>query len=227
MFGLPLGVVAFGAWMLIMNDRSRNASQNQKPNIQAPKAGNSSVTAKTQTGLPKSEEAILFNDQAMMLSLQGNRDAAMELWAKSALEGVANALASFSWTALKSERFDDAIALHIECFKKLSIGNDAYQLANCESNYALNLLASTGDLEASKQIWISNSKTSHAESKFYPVLAAHLQGNISERDELSRVLKKSDWDEVRKTMFEEKLSAKGWFKDWCSQSLELIDQLKP
>ena len=32
MFGLPLGVVAFGMWMLLMNDRSRNLSQTQKPN---------------------------------------------------------------------------------------------------------------------------------------------------------------------------------------------------
>jgi len=31
MFGLPLGVVAFGVWMLLMNDRSRNVSQAQKP----------------------------------------------------------------------------------------------------------------------------------------------------------------------------------------------------
>jgi ribosomal protein L40E len=31
MFGLPLGVVAFGMWMLLMNDKSRNVSQAQKP----------------------------------------------------------------------------------------------------------------------------------------------------------------------------------------------------
>jgi tetratricopeptide (TPR) repeat protein len=228
MFGLPLGVVAFGMWMLLMNDKSRNASQVQKPiSTPTPVAQTPAVNPGSHTGLSKNDEAILFNDQAVVLDLQGNRDAAMELWTKAALAGVANALASFSWIALKAGRFDDAIELHKECFKRLTIGNDAYQLANCESNYALNLLASTGDLEVSKQIWISKIATKHAESKFYAVLAAHLQGNSQERDDLAKTLVKSDWDEVRKTMFEEKLSSKGWFKDWCSQGLDLIDQMKP
>jgi tetratricopeptide (TPR) repeat protein len=227
MFGLPLGVVAFGAWMLLMNDKSRNASQVQKPmNTPTTAAQTPAVNPGSHTGLSKNDEAILFNDQAVVLDLQGNRDAAMELWTKAALAGVANALASFSWNALKAGRFDDAIELHKECFKRLTIGNDAYQLANCESNYALNLLAAKGDLEAAKQIWISKIGSKHAESKFYAVLAAHLQGYSQERDDLAKSLANSDWDEVRKTMLEEKLSSKGWFKDWCSQGLELIDQLK-
>jgi hypothetical protein len=226
MFGLPLGVVAFGAWMLIMNDRSRNASQGAKPKTTLPPS-NAPVANNSGAWLSKKDEAILFNDQAVVLDLQGNRDAAMELWAKAALAGVANALASFSWTALKLERFDDAISLHSECFSKLTIGNDEYQLANCESNYALNLLASKGDLEVSKQIWISNKASKHAESKFYAALVAHLQGNATELENLAKELDKNDWEEVRKTLFEEKLSSKGWFKDWCSQGLELIDQMKP
>jgi tetratricopeptide (TPR) repeat protein len=226
MFGLPLGVVVFGMWMLLMNDKSRNASQSHKPtNTTAPIAQTPAINSGTQTGLSKNDEAILFNDQAVVLDLQGNREAAMELWTKAALAGVANALASFSWIALKAGRFEDAIALHDECFRSLTIGNDAYQMANCESNYALNLLASKGDLEASKQIWISKMSTKHAEAKFYAVLAAHLQGNLEERDVLAKTLAKSEWEEVRKTLFEEKLSGKGWFKDWCSQGLELIDQL--
>lgn len=180
----------------------------------------------SQTGLSKKDEAILFNDQGVLLDLQGNRDAAMELWTKAALAGVANALASFSWTALKAERFEDAITLHEECFPKLNVGIDAYQMANCKSNYALNLLAYSGDIQRSKNIWLSNKNSNHAESKFFAILAASVQGNLDESMELAKVMTASDWEEVRSTLFEEKLSNKGWFKDWCSKGLDLINDIR-
>ncbi len=180
----------------------------------------------SQTGLSKKDEAILFNDQAVLLDLQGNREAAMELWTKAALSGVSNALASFSWNALKTERFEDAISLHEECFPKLNVGIDAYQMANCKSNYALNLLAHSGDIQRSKDIWLSNKHSNHAESKFFAVLAASVQGKLDESMELTKVMTASDWEEVRSTLFEEKLSNRGWFKDWCSQGLELIKDIR-
>jgi hypothetical protein len=183
--------------------------------------------AGTQTGLNKQDEAILFNDQAVLLDLQGNRNAAMDLWAKAALAGVANALASFSWNALRDEKYQDAIDLHNECISKLSIGNDSYQLANCHSNYALNLLASTGDVKKSQEIWIANSNGNHPESKFYAVLAAHTQGDFAVRDKYAKLLNSTDWSEVRSTLFEEKLTAKGWFKEWSKKGIELIDEIGP
>jgi hypothetical protein len=183
--------------------------------------------AGTQTGLNKRDEAILFNDQAVLLDLQGNRKAAMDLWAKAALAGVANALASFSWNALRDEKYQDAIDLHNECISKLSIGNDSYQLANCHSNYALNLLASTGEVKRSQEIWIANSNGNHSESKFYAVLAAHIQGDLAMRDKYAKSLNSSDWSEVRSTLFEEKLTAKGWFKEWSNKGIELIDEIGP
>lgn len=181
----------------------------------------------TQTGLNKQDEAILFNDQAVVLDLQGNRNAAMDLWAKAALAGVANALASFSWNSLRDGKYQDAIELHNECFPKLHIGNDAYQLANCLSNYGLNLLASTEDMKKSQAIWVENFASNHPESKFYAVLAAHMQGNKAERDKYANNLSSSDWSEVRSTLFEEKLTAKGWFKEWSSKGIELIDEIGP
>jgi hypothetical protein len=183
--------------------------------------------AGVQTGLNKQDEAILLNDQAVLLDLQGNLNAAMDLWAKAALAGVANALASFSWNALREENYQDAIDLHNECISKLSIGNDSYQLANCRSNYALNLLASTGDLKNSQEIWIANFSSNHPESKFYAVLAADIQGDAIERDKYAKRLSSNDWLEVRATLFEEKLTAKGWFKEWSRKGIELIDQIGP
>jgi tetratricopeptide (TPR) repeat protein len=183
--------------------------------------------AGTQTGLNKQDEAILFNDQAFVLDLQGNRNAAMDLWAKAALAGVANALASFTWNSLRDGKYQDAIELHNECFPKLHIGNDAYQLANCLSNYGLNLLASTGDIKKSQAIWIENFNSNHPESKFYAVLAAHIQGDIAERDKYAKRLNSTDWSEVRSTLFEEKLTAKGWFKEWSNKGIELIDEIGP
>ena len=201
-------------------------SQNQNPQntqlVQPP-----IQHAGTHTGLNKQDEAILFNDQAVLLDLQGNRNAAMDLWAKAALAGVANALASFSWNSLREGTYQDALDLHNECISKLYIGNDSYQMANCRSNYALNLLASTGDVKNSKEIWIANFNSNHPESKFYAVLASHIQGDLTERDKNAKALNSSDWSEVRSTLFEEKLTAKGWFKDWSSKGIELIDEIGP
>lgn len=218
--GVGLGGVIGRALSGDLDSHSQNMASNPVSQSQIQHAG-------SQTGLNKVDEAILFNDQAVLLDLQGNRKAAMDLWAKAALAGVANALASFSWNALRDEKYQDAIDLHNECVSKLSIGNDSYQLANCQSNYALNLLASTGKVKKSQEIWIANSNSNHPESKFYAVLAAHTQGDLAARDKYAKALNSSDWSEVRSTLFEEKLTAKGWFKEWSSKGIELIDEIGP
>jgi tetratricopeptide (TPR) repeat protein len=172
------------------------------------------------------DKAILLNNQGWEQSQAGNLNSAMGLWTESALGGIGNALGNFTWYSLREERYDDAISLHEECISSLKFANSPNDIAKFKSNYALNLLAKSGDIQKSKEIWISNSAANDPESRFYAALAALLQGNQIEYEELIKKVSADDLDNMRKILFKEKISSKGWFKDWCSKGLDLINDIR-
>ena len=171
------------------------------------------------------DKAILLNNQGWEQSQAGNLNSAMGLWTESALGGIGNALGNFTWYSLREERYDDAISLHEECISSLKFASPN-DIAKFKSNYALNLLAKSGDIQKSKEIWISNSAANDPESRFYAALAALLQGNQIEYEELIKKVSADDLDNMRKILFKEKISSKGWFKDWCSKGLDLINDIR-
>ena len=165
-------------------------------------------------------------EYGMYLYESGNKDSGTEYITKAAIKGHANALASCTWHSLKNGEHDDAITLYKACRTKLSLGDTAYQLANCDSNYWLNALALGGSEEGAEKTWLINgAKTGHLESIFYPIALAHRRKDISKRNKLAHSLDSSQWVEIKESMLEEQLTSKGWFKQWCADAYKMIEEL--
>jgi len=173
-----------------------------------------------------SEDPATMNDYGLYLYESGNKETGLEYLTKAAIKGVANALASFTWFNLKTGDHEDAVTLYKACRVKLHIGDTAYQLANCDSNYWLNSLALGGSEKDAEKTWLINgAKTGHLESNFYPIVLAHKAGDIQKRDKLALNIKKNQWQEIKDSMLEEQMTSKGWFKKWCADSYQVIEIL--
>ena len=127
--------------------------------------------------------AISLNNNAYALSNEGKLDLAMELWVQSAMGGVPNALASYLWYALKTGKHTDAIKLYESCIEEIDFSIDPGQKSNCESNYALNLVAATENTSLGDAIWMRNSESGHLESKFFALQCA-IMDDSAEREKL-------------------------------------------
>lgn len=172
------------------------------------------------------EDPATMNDYGIYLYQSGNKDTGLEYLTKAAIKGVANALASVTWYNLKSGDHEDAVTLYKACRVKLNIGDTAYQLANCDSNYWLNSLAIGGSEKDAEKTWLINgAKTGHLESLFYPIVLAHKAGDTDKRDKLAKTLTSAQWQEIKDEMLEEQMTSKGWFKKWCSDSYKMIEEL--
>lgn len=196
----------------IQNLKALNDSKNQQQ-----------LEAEFQKALAN-EDPVVMNDYGIYLYESGNKETGLEYLTKAALKGVAHALASVTWYKLRDGEHDDAITLYKACRVKLSIGDDPYQLANCDGNYWLNSLALGGSEKDAEKTWLLHStKVNHAESFFYPVVLAHRAKDFAKRDKLAKSLKKEHWEEMKEVMIEEQMLAKGWFKKWCSDANKVIE----
>ncbi len=156
----------------------------------------------------------------------GDLKGAKSWWKRAAELGSANALASFTWFCLKNGEHQDAITLYKACRIKLSSGATPYELANVDSNYWLNALALGGSEKDAEKTWLLNgAKTNHTESLFFPILLAHRVKDIKKRDHLAKTLTNEQWIKIKKEMIEEQMTSKGWFKKWCQDAFEMIEEL--
>lgn len=176
--------------------------------------------------LLQAEDPIAMNNYAHWLYHEGgNRELGMEYFAKAAMKGQANSLASFLWFSLKIDEIDDAVTLYEACRNKL-LPTDKDQLANIDSNYALCILASGGHSEEALALWATHrAKTMHPECHFFPVVLAHKENDFQLRDSLAANVSNQIWKEMKDLMLEQQMTSKGWFKNWCKDSYKVINEL--
>jgi hypothetical protein len=159
-----------------------------------------------------------INSRYMQAS-QLNIEDRLNLFKALVKEGSSSSLASFTWYCLLHGRSEEAIKLH-EAYRGAvthSAGNNlSYELANCDSNYALNLLAAGRPISQVKGMWDKNIGTGHAECIFYSRVA-QIEAGKQGADSLLTLTK-----QVKKEMREILTSGEaesGWYKSWCSQNL--------
>jgi tetratricopeptide (TPR) repeat protein len=168
--------------------------------------------------------AISLNNNAYALSNEGKLDLAMDLWVQSAMGGVPNALASYLWYALKTGKHTDAIKLYESCIQEIDFSIDPRQKSNCESNYALNLVAATENTSLGDAIWMRNSESGHLESKFFALQCAIMDDSAEREKLLAERISLSEFKLITKELIENQLTSKGWFQTWCQHGEKIAKE---
>ncbi len=143
--------------------------------------------------------------------------------AQLAREGHASALASFTWRALEIGEHETAIALFEETRESLreAAGGPkklSWELANCDSNHALNLLATGKTIDEVTQYWEKNTSSGHNECNFYVIIAKVKLGELDPTF-LTEIFAKTHRNEFLQTLIEGSTSS-GWYKTWTKEILE-------
>jgi tetratricopeptide (TPR) repeat protein len=171
-----------------------------------------------------SDEALAQNNRGFELMSEGNISAAMELWVKASIGGVPNALASYLWYALKQGLHKEAIKLYEICIEDIDFSISPDQKENCESNYALNKVALTGDLREGELIWTENLGSNHLESKFYALMVAVRNKAEKKEVEIASKITALEFKSISKQLLKDELTSSGWFKLWCAEGGDLAQR---
>lgn len=166
--------------------------------------------------------SISTEDRQYLKAREGLSSADMENLAELAKEGHASALASFTWKCLNSDQFDRAIALYDSTRKALNYaagGTHALkeELANVDSNHALNLLGSGMSLKDVGHLWIENEYSGNVESRFYStIFRIRIEG--APADSIYNLSMKAR-QEIQLILFEGLVESDGWYGEWCDNLL--------
>jgi hypothetical protein len=161
---------------------------------------------------PKTDKQV---DDAYGLAEFLEGDEQLQKFAELARLGHASALASYSWGCLEAGRHQEALDLYDETRMSLTLtaGDDLrYELANCDNNQALNLLASGRPESEVKGLWDRNAKFESPECVFYSLVMKVRDGNANKNE--IRKLSADLRQEVKEILNEGKKSS-GWYKQWC------------
>lgn len=187
-FGIPIVLII---WWIIWASRTSNDSE-----MYGSEANNSFMQA----------NSLNFEDQ-------------LAVFARLSREGHAGALASYTWKCLQKGRHAEAIDLYNET--RMSLTTDAgnrlgWELANCDSNQALNLMAVGSSPEDVRHLWDRNVRMNHNECNFYSLLLKVREGSATKEQmrTLSGALKR----DLRATLTSGK-STQGWYQEWCTKVL--------
>ena len=148
-----------------------------------------------------------------------NVDDQLSVFARLAREGHASALASYTWICLEYGLHSQAIDLYNETRMQLTkdAGNRlGWELANCDSNQELNLLATGSEIEDVRNLWDRNLNMNHNECSFYSKVVSVREGKLGKTDvaNLPGSLKR----DIRSTLVEG-TKTQGWYKTWCEKML--------
>ena len=158
----------------------------------------------------------------------GHPDKARTLFEISARLGCGNALSNLNWTLLTTGEHEYARKVFDECYYRVmttrETENDYEQGANLRSNDALHRLALGASHDELRSIWLdSHFQENHLESKFYPILLDHLEGNVEQvQTGLAdlNTFQKKELIEIFKSL----LDAHEWISGIAQTSLELLGE---
>lgn len=170
---------------------------------------------------------------AFRLNLEANEilertgyESAKEIFIKAAELGLPNALGSLTWYELKTGNYAEGIRLYERLMKKIHAVKSA-ETINCDSNYALLLLANDESADKVFKVWASNIDYGHTETIFFSAMLLALCESYDEARELAGLLSPDQWDEMKEEMQQEAKSSTGWFKEWCDQGTKFIKEYRP
>jgi hypothetical protein len=152
-----------------------------------------------------------------------------EEFIKVARLGHAGALASHSWLCLYTGRHQEAVDLYVETRKTVSFAADSVklktELANCDNNQALNLLATGHDVLAARELWDSNKDVAESPECVFYSLAMKVRDGSATLTEIGN-LPQNLLGEIYETL-DDGLTANCWYKQWCGQVLSEFGSALP
>lgn len=156
----------------------------------------------------------------------GESKKALEFFEKAANLGSGNALANLNWQLLSTGEHQYARKIFDESYYRIMITreteNDYEQGANIRSNDALHRLALGAPHSELREIWQdSHFQENHLESKFYPILLDHIEGNDNAVSAGLSALSKSEISEL-KDIFRTLLNDHEWIAGIARTSLEIL-----
>jgi hypothetical protein len=170
----------------------------------------------------------LLNNVGWKYDEFGQATKARPLFEKAARLGSGNALANLSWSLLTTGEFEYARKAFDDCYYRImttrETENDYEQGANIRSNDALHRLALGASHDELRSIWLdSHFQESHLESKFYPILLDHIDGNSKQvQDGLSALNSHQKKELVE--IFKSLLGEHEWISGIAQTSLELLGE---
>jgi tetratricopeptide (TPR) repeat protein len=170
----------------------------------------------------------LLNNVGWKYDEFGQATKARPLFEKAARLGSGNALANLSWSLLTTGEFEYARKAFDDCYYRImttrETENDYEQGANIRSNDALHRLALGASHDELRSIWLdSHFQENHLESKFYPILLDHIDGNSKQvQDGLSALNSHQKKELVE--IFKSLLGEHEWISGIAQTSLELLGE---
>jgi hypothetical protein len=158
----------------------------------------------------------------------GQATKARPLFEKAAKLGSGNALANLNWALLTTGEFEYARKVFDECYYRImttrETENDYEQGANIRSNDALHRFALGASHDELRSIWMDEHfQENHLESKFYPIVLDHLEGNSKKVEEGLAALNSHEKKELVE-IFKSLLGEHEWISGIAQTSLELLGE---
>lgn len=178
------------------------------------------------TNLPGGDigEAEELNNQGFEAWRQGRQQEGMALLHKAALMGQPNALANYTWFALRDGDFKKAIDLYEESIQRVSDSHDSAMIMNCKGNYAL-LLAAIGDLKKAIKVSEECLDAEQYETHFFLAMMFLELGDQQSARTVFKRIPKSSHSSIKKTLTEEFTDGTGWFAEWCGKGISTFSEL--
>lgn len=158
----------------------------------------------------------------------GEKEKANELFKRAANLGSGNALANLSWDLLTSGDHEEARKVFEESYYRImttrETENDFEQGGNIRSNDALHRFALGAPHSELREIWEdSHHQENHLESRFYPIVLDHLEGDGQKVETRLSTFNKNERAELLE-MFQSLVDEHHWIAGLAKTSLELLGE---
>ena len=158
----------------------------------------------------------------------GDDKKALPIFEKAARLGSGNALATLTWHLLATGEHEYARKVFDDSYYRIMItretDNDFVQGSNIRSNDALHRFALGASHDELRAIWCDEYlQENHLESKFYPILLDHIEGNSAKvEEEISKLDERSKRELIE--TFKDLLKGSPWIAGIAKTCLELLPE---
>lgn len=158
----------------------------------------------------------------------GEKSKAIQAYTRSAQLGCGNALSNITWEFLLTGQHEEARRIFDECYYRVmttrDTENDFEQGSNCRSNDALHRLALGASHDELREIWEdAHFQENHLESRFYPIMLDHFEGNSEKVQSRVALLNKNERTELVE-IFQSLMNQHEWVAGIAKTCLGLLEE---
>jgi tetratricopeptide (TPR) repeat protein len=170
----------------------------------------------------------ILNNIGWKYAEYGEKSKAIQAYTRAAQLGSGNALSNLTWEYLTSGQHEESRRIFDECYYRVMTTRDSEtdydQGSNCRSNDALHRLALGAPHDELREIWEdTHFQENHLESRFYPILLDHFEGNTERVNSRLALFNKNERTELAE-MFQSLIKEHDWIAGIAKTSLELLGE---